>query len=95
LADTAYDVEFVDSNGNVEPVPPSEEAANIERRRQIGLPPEPPVWTPELGEIRDLMSAEYDLHIALARSLGEGIPWADYEAACKAEKLKPMTRRFT
>jgi hypothetical protein len=34
----------------------------------------------------------FDFHISLARSLGKGATWADYEAACRCEGVEPMPK---
>lgn len=71
-------VEFLDSDGNVEPKHRAEFDDEIPH-------------TPELAVLRSQIFAHLQQHVSLARSLGEDGSYQQYVAACKREGMTPLS----
>jgi hypothetical protein len=94
-------ITFTDANGDEEPTTATEHEIYDDRIKAIDAANPDSKFkaaeasaTPELLDVRSQLCDLYGQHIALARSLGEGATWADYEIACRNEGIEPFKRVF-
>jgi hypothetical protein len=75
-----HEIEFIDDCGNRE---------NLDERGKV-VADSPTPEDDQLAAVRSQIAAFWLRHIALARALGAGAYWPEYEAACQREGMIPI-----